>query len=348
MRNASLLIQIPLRVLSVMYGAITSFRNYLYDRGALASYVSALPVVSVGNLTVGGNGKTPLCLYLVEALKERGLHPVILSRGYGGSLKGPHLVQLDDSPARVGDEPLLMAQTGGVPVVIACARASGARFIEREKLGDVIILDDGFQHRKLSRQVDIISIFVGSDTAVEAFQAGELLPFGRFREDRDKGLRRATFCVASYRRVISAGEEMPAVDERILSLIPSGVPVFRAAYEWIGVRSLKDGALIAPQRVHAFAGIANPEGFFSSLAQTGFEVDKRFEFPDHHAFSEEEVSKLVEAHPGTRFVCTEKDGVKIRSMSDRITSAFAEFQVRLKVVPSDAFIVAILRSIQQG
>ena len=310
--------------------------------------MSALPVVSVGNLTAGGNGKTPLCLYLVEMLKQRGLKPVILSRGYGGSLKGPHLVQIDDTPEKVGDEPLLMAQTGGVPVVIARARAEGAQCIEREKLGDVIVLDDGFQHRKLARQVDIVSVFVGTDAAVDAFSEGQLLPLGRFREDRDAGFQRATMCVASYRRVVSPDEEMPPVDDRILSVVPPGVPVFRAAYESLGVRSIKDGSPITPRSVHAFAGIANPEGFFSSLTQTGFEVVKRFEFPDHHAFSEEEVVKLVESNPDTLFVCTEKDGVKIRGMSDQIRSVFGEFRVRLKVVPSDAFCVAILRAIQRG
>lgn len=348
MARASLITWLPLKILSVLYGSITRTRNSLFDRGVLGSYQSSIPVVSVGNLTVGGNGKTPLCLYLVETLRAKGLNPVILSRGYGGKLRGPYVVQSSDTPDVVGDEPLLMAQTGGVPVVIARARAQGARLIEREKLGDVIILDDGFQHRKLARQVDVVSAFIGSDEAVEAFVEGELLPLGRFREDRDAGLRRASVCVASYRRVVSEGEEMPVVDEAILSLVPSGVPVFRAAYESLGVRSLVDGRAISPTAVNAFAGIANPEGFFSSLQRTGFEVLNRFQFPDHHAFSEDEVAKLLEAHPGVLFVCTEKDGVKIREMNPNIRASFAELKVRLKVVPADAFIVAILRAIQRG
>lgn len=348
MRKLSLIPWVFLAALSHLYGLITRARNYLYDRGVLRSYCSSLPVVSIGNLTVGGNGKTPLCLYLVEALREKGFSPVILSRGYGGRAKGPHLVQRTDTPELVGDEPLLMALSGGGPVVVARDRAQGARYIEREKLGDVIVLDDGFQHRRLARQVDIISAFVGGDESIEAFVEGRLLPLGRFREDRDAGLRRATVCVASYRSVMSAGEEMPVVDGRVLSLVPSGVPVFRAAYEWIGVRSLLDGAAIFPRPVHAFAGIANPEGFFNSLERTGFSVVKRFQFPDHHAFSEEEVLKIVDAHPDALFVCTEKDGVKIRRMSERVRSVFAEYSVRLKVVPSDAFAVAILRAIQRG
>ncbi len=348
MRRVPLIFWIPLKALSTLFGVITRARNYLYDRAILRSYVSSLRVVSVGNLTVGGNGKTPLCLYIVEALKQRGLKPVILSRGYGGTLKGPHIVQPTDSARSVGDEPLLMALTSGVPVVISRSRAAGARLIEREGLGDVIILDDGFQHRKLARQWDILSAFVGTEDSVESFCAGEVLPLGRFREDRDAGLRRASIFVASFRRTISAGGEVPAVDERVLAQVPAGVPVFRSVYESIGVRSLNDGSSISPRSVIAFAGIANPQGFFTSLEETGFEVVRRYEFADHHAFSEHEVARLVEEHPGALFVCTEKDGVKIREMSDRIRSSFAEFRVRLKVVPSDSFIVSILRVIQRG
>lgn len=339
---------IPLKVLSLLYGGVTRARNALYNRGRLRSYTSALPVISIGNLTAGGNGKTPLCLYLVEELRSRGLKPVILSRGYGGKRKGPYLVKTDDAPGDVGDEPLLMARTSGVPVVISRSRSHGAQMIEREKLGNVVVLDDGFQHRALARDLDIISMFAGSEDAVDAFVEGELLPLGRFREDRDAGLQRAGLFVVSYRSVVPFGQEMPAVDPRILSLVPSGVTVFRAAYDFLEVRSLQSGSAISPRTVHAFAGIANPQGFFDSLGRVGYVVEERHEFPDHYAFSEAELARLVDAYPGTLFVCTEKDAVKIRGMSERVVAAFAECRVRLKVVPSDAFIVAVMRSIQNG
>lgn len=332
--------------LSLLYGMITRVRNALYDRGLLRSYTSSLPIISIGNLTAGGNGKTPLCLYLVEELRSRGRKPVILSRGYGGRFKGPYLVNPVDAPGDVGDEPLLMARTSKVPVVIARSRSQGARMIERDKLGDVIVLDDGFQHRALARDLDIVSMFAGSEEAVDSFVRGEILPLGRFREDRDAGMQRADLFVVSYRNVVPLGEEMPVVDARILSLVPSGVTVFRAAYDFLEVSSLQSGAVIRPQKVHAFAGIANPQGFFKSLEKVGFVVEERHQFPDHYAFTEAKLAGLVDAHPGTLFVCTEKDAVKIRGMSERVVSAFAEFRVRLKVVPSDAFIVAVTRSIQ--
>lgn len=333
--------------LAALFRCITRTRNYLFDHGYLSSYRSSLPVMSVGNLTVGGNGKTPLCLYLVESLKEQGYRPVILSRGYGGSLPGPHRVMESDSPSAVGDEPLLMARSSGVPVVIARARAEGARMIEREQLGDLIILDDGFQHRKLKRDLDIIAVFAGTDDAIEDFSRGELLPLGRFREDREVGLRRASMVVASYRSVLPPGTELGHVDERLQRVVPSKLPIFRAYYEFVDVRSLSGERLIEPRPVHAFAGIANPQGFFESLRRVGYTVERTHAFPDHHAFTEQELAKLIDENPGALFVCTEKDGVKIQEMSERVRSSFAEFRVRLKVVPADSFMDLVQRSIRE-
>jgi tetraacyldisaccharide 4'-kinase len=346
MAKAHLLAWPVLAPLAALFRVVTGVRNVLYDRGFLASYTSSLPVISVGNLTVGGNGKTPLCLYLVEQLKEGGYKPVILSRGYGGTLSGPHRVQENDSPSTVGDEPLLMARSSGVPVVIARARAEGARFIEREGLGDLIVLDDGFQHRKLQRDLDIIAVFAGSDESVEDFVRGDLLPLGRFREDRDAGLRRASLVVASYRSVLAAGTDVETVDERLRRIVPAGMPVVRAYYEFVEVRSLDGERSIPTCAVQAFAGIANPHGFFESLARVGYTVERAHSFPDHHPFTEAEVIKLIDANPGALFVCTEKDGVKLREMSERVRRAFAEFRVRLTVVPSEEFMNSVLRSVR--
>ena len=347
MGKAPSLIRPFLAPLAAICRVVTRTRNYLYDSGYLSSYRCSLPVMSVGNLTVGGNGKTPLCLYLVEHLRAQGYKPVILSRGYGGSLVGPHRVGDTDSPSAVGDEPLLMARSSGVPVVIARARADGARMIEREQLGDLIVLDDGFQHRKLKRDLDIIAVFAGTDEALEDFSRGELLPLGRFREDRDAGLRRASIVVASYRSVLPSGKDLGPVDERLQRVVPSRLPVFRAYYEFVDVRSLAGGRTIEPRSVHAFAGIANPQGFFESLRRVGYMVERTHAFPDHHPFTEQELTKLLDANPGVLFVCTEKDGVKLQEMSERVRSSFAEFRVRLKVYPADSFIDLVQRSIRE-
>jgi tetraacyldisaccharide 4'-kinase len=337
--------KIVLRVLAAIYGWITSVRNTLFDKGLIRSYRSRLPVVSVGNLTAGGNGKTPLVMYLVKELLARGRKPVILSRGHGGALVGPHRVDVTDSPFDVGDEPLLMARTSGAPVYISRVRSAGAKLIEQEQAGDVIILDDGFQHRKLHRDVDIVSIFSGTEQSIQDFAAGDMLPLGMFREARDRGLKRASFVVVSYRSVLGAAEENALVDDRILSKIPRGTTVFRSFYEFVDVRNMATDEVIFPTSVHAVAGIANPEGFFASIERAGFTVVERHSYSDHHAFTESELNTLLDRYPGIMMVCTEKDAVKIREMSPRIVSSFGVFRVRPRVVPSDAFVVAIDRAI---
>ena len=180
---------VVLRALARIYGAIVSVRGWLYDRGLLATYKSNLPVVSIGNVTAGGNGKTPLCLFVADALKAKGLRPAIVSRGYGGTVRGPHRVTDTDRPREVGDEPVLMARHGH-PVYIARRRVGAVKLIEREASADVIVLDDGLQHRSLCRDVDIVSIFAGTNEAVENFIKGELLPLGLFRDNRSIALTR--------------------------------------------------------------------------------------------------------------------------------------------------------------
>jgi tetraacyldisaccharide 4'-kinase len=239
-----------------------------------------------------------------------------------------------------------MSRESEVPVVVSRSRVAGARFIEAHNLGDVIVLDDGFQHRALNRDVNIVSVFAGSEEALDAFCAGKLLPVGRFRENRVAGLRRASSVVVSYRRVLSSSEELAPVNPKLLSILPAGMSVFRASLEFIDVRSLISGDVIPAQRVHAVAAIANPEGFFMSLEQVGFTVEKRHVFPDHHAYSDIDLRKLIASNPDTVFVCTEKDGVKIRAIDKDLASAFAECRVRLKVTPADSFMVSIMRGIQ--
>ena len=161
-----------LRVASSIYDAITRVRNFAYDRGWLEVYRSPLKVISVGNITAGGNGKTPLCLLIVKELRNAGFSPVILTRGYGGSTKSVKKVTEEDGPAEVGDEAVMLFRRTGGPVVIGANRVQAVKMIESERLGDIVLLDDGFQHRRLARDVDIVTINVGSDEAVMGFLRG--------------------------------------------------------------------------------------------------------------------------------------------------------------------------------
>lgn len=331
-----------------IYGCLTGIRTVLYNVGVLRSYRSSLPVISIGNITAGGNGKTPLCLYVASECAARGMRPAILSRGYGGSERGPYRVDATDSPQRVGDEPLLMARTGVAPVYIARARAQGARRIENDQSADVIILDDGFQHRALARQVDIVSVFAGTERAIEEFVAGKLLPEGLFRESRDAALRRASMIVISERKVMRDSDALAPIDERLLKVLPPSVPVYRSFFEVVGVTHMVTGKPIEPGEVQAFAAIANPETFFESLEQLGFSLVARRSYADHYVFTEADIASMVREHPDVMLICTSKDAVKLEGLPAAMKDRCGVLQVRARVSPGDAFMVQMQRRILSG
>lgn len=323
--------------LSLLYGLVMSSRNRLYDSRILPSYRSTLPVISIGNVTAGGNAKTPLSLYVAKELSAKGYKPVILSRGYGGTERGPSLVTDNNTYSEVGDEPLLLHKLG-LKVVVSRARAEGAKLIEREDYGNVIVLDDGFQHRALHRNLDIVSIDVSSSRAIQSILEGKLLPGGLFREPRDSAFKRAGMIVLSERRPRSVSpKEAP---REILDLLPYSVPIFRSFYELDGVFSLKTRERLSPQPVVAFCGIAKPDAFYSSLASLGFTIIECRSFTDHHSFSDGEIEDLYRKFPGTPLVCTEKDGIRVGSRE-----GIWELRISPRVHPSDAFSASIIRSL---
>jgi tetraacyldisaccharide 4'-kinase len=330
-----------LKLGAALYWGVTRLRGSLYDLGIFRSYRSRIPVISIGNVTVGGNGKTPLALYLAAELAARGWRPVILSRGYGGRFKGPQRVSATNRVEDVGDEPLLMAQTGDSPVYIARSRAAGARLIESDASGDVILLDDGLQHRALARNLDIISIFAGNELAVTEFAKGELLPLGLFRE-----VREVAMIVIAERRVVLDSKGLAPIDTRLMNTLPVAATVYRSFFEASEVQHLTSAQPLGACRVNAFAGIANPDTFFESLEQLGYTLLGKNSFADHHAFSEVDLQKILAQYPGIPLVCTAKDAVKLAGMSVELRSQCAVMRVKLKVIPSDAFIVQIERKIR--
>ncbi len=299
-----------LSALSYFYGAVVDLRNWLYDRHFLPTYHSPLPVVCVGNLVAGGSGKTPLVLALAAALKARGHTPVILSRGFGGRLRGPHLVGDSDSVECVGDEPLLMARRGLCAVVIARDRVSGTRFIEGMGCATVILLDDGFQHRRLGRICNLACFFAGSDEAIEAIVKGSLLPVGRFREDRSAGLRRADGVVFSDRGGRMTDEMLSLAGK----VIPPSLPVYHVRAQ--AEPPIRGGEFLAPGPVWLLSAIANPDGFRQAMEGAGYPVIGESRFPDHHQFSPAELQSVIGAAKMDNgaecsIVCTEKDWVKL-------------------------------------
>jgi len=271
-----------------LYGASVAWKR---DRAC--PYKARVAVVCVGNLTVGGSGKTPVAIEIVRLLRCRGRRPVFLSRGYGGRLKGPLQVHELNSAADVGDEALLLAQAA--PAVVARDRAAGARLAET--LGDTIVMDDGHQNFTIAK--DLSLVVVDGETG---FGNGEAVPAGPLREPVAQGLSRAD-------AVIVTGEgEVPLEGYQR--------PTLRA-------RLTQVGGAIAGQRIVAFAGIGRPDKFFHALSQQGAEIAFARRFADHHVYSQAEIARLKSKARAldARLVTTEKDFVRLtQAERDGITA----------------------------
>ncbi|PQA87218.1 tetraacyldisaccharide 4'-kinase [Marinicaulis flavus] len=243
---------------------------------------ASLPVICVGNATLGGAGKTPFAILAAALLREAGVAPVFLTRGYGGALGGPLTVDPAKHTAySVGDEALLLARHG--PVIVSRDRPAGAR--RAAKTGaQVIIMDDGFQNPSLAKDLSIL--LIGEE---DAQTNGALFPAGPYRESPSRAKARADIVVA-----VKAGpSEKPDGADMAAWLEAEGAP--------------------APERVIAFAGIGRPEKFFRTLEEAGFTLARRIAFPDHHPFTEIELEHLMKdaARQKARLICTEKDHVRL-------------------------------------
>lgn len=299
-----------LAIASMLYGAIGALRNQCYDRGLLNVHRSRLPVISIGNVTAGGNAKTPLAIYLVRGLKKRGYNPVLLLRGYRSRNAGPLIVDPGMTAADVGDEALMLSRSVECPVVISRRRVQGALLAERNRLGDLIVLDDGLQHRALARELDIITANVSDSAAAEAFVAGDLLPLGMFRERRGPALARAGLLVLAAR-----GGSLAAADyARIAAVIPEELPIVTSQTVITALVDAAHRQVAVPERYFAFCGVANPQGFLSGLARfVGRPPEGQRLFGDHHQFTARDLEGLKQSAAGAMLICTEKDLVRLPS-----------------------------------
>jgi len=294
--------------ISFCFGFITRIRNLFYDFGFLRSFRSKLPVISVGNILVGGSGKTPSVIFLCNLLSSKGYRPIVLSRGYKGKAKGPQLVTKIDSALDVGDEPKLMFQRGCI-VVVAKNKVSGLKFIEERDLGELVILDDGFQSRYISRDFDIVCVDARTEKAVVDLEQGHLLPWGKARENLDRSINRID---ALFIPINSLDNTKDALYQRIRQKFPSRVDDFKISTKTLKVQNLF-GQTLPAQSVGAFTGIANPQKFFDTLKSLGFEITKTYTFSDHHTFQAEDLIR-INRQCSDPLVCSEKDIVKIAEL----------------------------------
>lgn len=272
------------RPLALLYGCVTGTRRALYRRGWLASTKLPAPVIVVGNITVGGAGKTPLVIALVETLRARGFKPGVVSRGYGGSARAPMLLDAQPDPAVSGDEPALIRLRTGVPVAVGADRSAAARLLVDAGV-DVIVADDGLQHYALARDVEICVV-----DGVRRFGNGRLLPAGPLREPESR-LREVDFIVCNG-GAAHTGE----------------VPMRLALHDAVALldaSTRKSLSVFSATPVHAVAGIGNPQRFFDALRGSGVEVVEHA-FPDHHRYTASDIA-FADNLP---VLMTEKDAVK--------------------------------------
>ena len=284
-------LSVLLAPLGALYGAVMGLRRALYRARILRSTRMAVPVIVVGNISVGGTGKTPLVIWLAETLKRAGKHPGVVSRGYGGAATSwPQQVRADSDPRLVGDEPVLIARRAACPVVVDPDRVRAAQTLLATHHCDVLISDDGLQHYALARDVEIAVV-----DGTRRHGNGRCLPAGPLREP----LRRLRTVDVI---MVNGGD---AADECSFHLIGD------IACAVDGMPSARPLAEFAGQSVHAVAGIGRPARFFEHLRRQGVQVIAH-PYPDHYLYRAEEL-RYADHLP---VLMTEKDAVKCRPFAD--------------------------------
>jgi tetraacyldisaccharide 4'-kinase len=310
-RGLGIILQGLLVLLSVLYGIASSLLLWL--RGARPER-ARVPIVSVGNLTVGGTGKTPLVVHIARLLSEQGREVAIVSRGYGRTGRGTVVVSRGEQPVvpwrKAGDEPYLMALlTKGVSVLAAARRADGIRHAVEKLRADVILLDDAYQHVQLARDLDIVTA-----DARHPVGNGHLLPAGVLRE-HPLGIGRADLIVAT--RCDAAGGAQRVA--RTIGMLAGGAPIVETRMKPVELWELPAGRAmdvsgLIGKTVLALSSIANPGDFERTLANLGIRPAAHVALPDHHRYRRRDfaaIEKLIDGMRADVILTTEKDAVRL-------------------------------------
>jgi tetraacyldisaccharide 4'-kinase len=303
--------------LSAIFGAGVAIRSALYDRRVFQVKKLARPVVSIGNISVGGSGKTPFVIALGELLAERGISFDVLSRGYGRTSTEIVVVDPNGSPAQFGDEPLLIARKLQAPVIVGADRYQAGLLAEQKFSSKLHLLDDGFQHRRLHRDFDIVLLPADDQT-------GSLLPAGRLREP------------------ITASTRADAVVLTDNQAKPFGVKSI-----WHARRMIEIPA--AAGKTIAFSGIARPRRFVEGLKSSKFEVAGALTFRDHHRYQQRDIDRLLDLGKQTNadsFITTEKDLINLGTLAAQLHPLITA-GLRIELESPQQVVMEIIKTIEQ-
>jgi tetraacyldisaccharide 4'-kinase len=280
-----------------LFFALTAFRRFFYRIGWLKSARLAVPVIVVGNINIGGTGKTPLVIWLAEQLRLAGYTPGVISRGYGGDVKQVRAVFNTSNPSEVGDEPVLIAKRTGCPVYVSANRIeAGQALLQAHPQCNVIISDDGLQHYRLQRDVELAVV-----DGAKGLGNGALLPAGPLREPKTRLSRVAAVVINGKLEKPLNAAGISSVEMQLES---------DSFYNLIDTIKTCGSQAFANQQVLAIAGIGNPERFFQQLQRMGLFFQSQA-YPDHHAFQLQDFESVT----ADIVLMTEKDAVKCQAFA---------------------------------
>ena len=313
--------------LSTLYGAVTRTRLALYRRGTFRTTRLSRPVISVGNITAGGTGKTPFVEWVAKTIAATGKNVCILTRGYGRENAHQQVVVSDGTtivatPAEAGDEPYLLASNllaknlpGSVAVISNADRVSAGRHAIENLNTDCFVLDDGFQHLRLARDLNIVTI-----DATNPWGGGKLLPYGLLRESPSGLIRADCVVLTRYDQI----ENVEPLRAQITDLIRG--PVFLSSMRVVN-------ASFASGPVAAFCAVGNPGSFFAQLRKHGYKLAFEKTFTDHHSYKQKDVDDLISAatRAGAKsLITTAKDAVKLRSLAFSLPWQVLQIEIEIE------------------
>ncbi len=331
-RLARWLLYIPLAALSYLYQIVLMAREYMYRTGIMETHTAPIPVISVGNITLGGTGKTPVVERLSRRFKEKGFNPGIITRGYKRTKDGTFPVDIkNDTAATVGDEAYMLAKRTHIPVIVGKDRLSAIECGMNDCMIDMAILDDGFQVRNLKKDADILIL-----NGRESLGRQELFPLGPYREPLQRVRSSDTI-------LINKGEPDSAT-----LYFTQGIRKFRVSYTPTHLYNVKKDLIahynfLKGRRTLAFSGLGDNRSFFQLLRTIGADVVHEMSYADHHRYTQFDLNRMEAVDDIECIVTTEKDAVKLSGME--VPDDLFYLSIEVRIDDEDALMDLLLKKI---